>query len=170
MSRRIAGTALESNMTRSTVFAALALACLAALPARAEAPDAAIKAQLDSLGMKYDVDSDGDYKLTFDLGEGRSQLVWIRSSTETYGSLKVREVWSPGYKLDGELPAKIANRLLEHSHSMILGGWTKQKTYAMFVVKILASATPQQVRDAAEAAANAADDMEQELTPGSDEL
>jgi hypothetical protein len=53
---------------------------------------------------------------------------------------------------------------------MILGGWTKQKTYAMFVVKILATATPQQVRDAAEAAADAADDMEQELTPGTDEL
>ncbi len=73
-------------------------------------------------------------------------------------------------KLSGELPAKIARGLLEHSHGMILGGWTKQKSFAMYVVKILATATPQQVRDAAEAAADAADEIEQELTPGTDEL
>jgi hypothetical protein len=159
-------------MSRSSLALALCLALAALLPAQARAgtPDPALKALLDKQKIKYEIDSDGDYKVTFDLGKGRSQLVWIRSSTETYGSLKVREVWSPGYKLDGELTAKIANRLLEHSHSMILGGWTKQKTYAMFVVKILATATPQQVRDAAEAAADAADDMEQELTPGTDEL
>lgn len=160
-------------MSRCSFALALCLAftaCLAAPAARAGTPDPALKALLDKQKIKYEIDSDGDYKITFDLGGGRTQLVWIRSATDTYGSLKVREIWSPGYKLDGELPAKIANRLLEHSHSMILGGWTKQKTYAMFVVKILATATPQQVRDAAEAAADAADDMEQELTPGTDEL
>ena len=159
-------------MSRATLALAFSLA-LAALtaPAFAATPDPALKKLLDAQKMKYEIDSDGDFKVTFDLGKGRTQIVWIRSSTETYGSLKVREVWSPGYKLTGaQLPAPIANRLLEHSHSMILGGWTKQKTYAMFVVKILATATPQQVRDAAEAAADAADDIEQELAPGTDEL
>jgi len=158
-------------MTRSTVFAALALACLTAFPALAGEPDAAIKAQLDSLDVKYDVDADGDFKVTFDLGGDRSQLVWIRSATDKYGSLKIREIWSPGYKYDGgELPVKIANRLLEHSHGLILGGWTKQKQYAMLVVKIPVSSTPQQLRDAAEAAAGAADEIEKELTPGKDDL
>ena len=161
-------------MSRSTPAFALAL-CLAlaasvAPPAHAGTPDPALKALLDAQKMKYEIDSDGDYKVTFDLGKGRSQLVWIRSTTDSYGSLKVREVWSPGYKLNGDLPADVANRLLEHSHAMILGGWTKQKAYAMFVVKVSASASPQQVRDAAEAAADAADDIEQELTPGTDEL
>lgn len=160
-------------MSRRSFALALCLAlaaCLAAPAALAGTPDPALKALLDKQKIKYEIDSDGDYKITFDLGGGRTQLVWIRSATDSYGSLKVREIWSPGYKLDGELSAKIANRLLEHSHSMILGGWTKQKTYVMFVVKILATATPQQVRDAAEAAADAADEMEQELTPGTDEL
>ena len=160
-------------MSRRSFALALCLAlaaCLAAPAALAGTPDPALKALLDKQKIKYEIDSDGDYKITFDLGNGRSQLVWVRSKTEAYGDLKVREIWSPGYKLDGELSAKIANRLLEHSHSMILGGWTKQKTYVMFVVKILATATPQQVRDAAEAAADAADEMEQELTPGTDEL
>ena len=162
-------------MTRSTLPPTLALA-LAALvlfpsPALAGDPDPAIKAQLDSLDIKYEVDGDGDFKLTFDVGDGRSQLVWIRSATEKYGSLKVREIWSPGYKFSGtEIPVKIANRLLEHSHGLILGGWTKQKTFAMLAVKIPVSATPQQLREAAEAAADAADEMEAELTPGKDDL
>ena len=153
-------------------LAALALALAAlALPAAAGEPDPAIKAQLESLDIKFDLDSDGDYKVTFDLGNGRSQLVWIRSATDNYGSLKVREIWSPGYKFEGgELPAKIANRLLEHSHGLILGGWTKQKNFAMLAVKIPVSATPQQLRDAAEAAADAADEIEKELTPGKDDL
>lgn len=164
-------------MTRSTLSLAptlaLALAlCLAAPAAHAGEADPAVKAQLDSLDIKYEVDDDGDFKVTFDLGKsGRSQIVWIRSRTESYGSLKVREIWSPGYKYSGgELPAKIANRLLEHSHGLILGGWTKQKAFAMLSVKIPVSATPKQLRDAAEAAADAADAIEKELTPGKDEL
>ena len=162
-------------MTRSRFPTALALAAsflfAAAGPALAGAPDPAVKAQLDSLDIRYDVDSDGDYKVTFDLGKGRSQVLWIRSAITSYGSLKVREIWSPGYKYSGtDLPPKIANRLLEHSHQLILGGWTKQKQFAMLAVKIPVSATPQQMRDACEAAASAADEMEQEFTPGKDEL
>ena len=159
-------------MTRSLLLSSLSLALVLAAPAAlAREPDPAIKAQLDSLDIKYDVDSDGDFKVTFDLGNGRSQLVWIRSSTEAYGDLKVREIWSPGYKHSGgEVPVKIANRLLEHSHGLILGGWTKQKEFCMLSVKIPVSSTPKQLRDAAEAAADAADEIEQELTPGKDDL
>ena len=161
-------------MTRSTLWPALALlaiGCLAAAPARAVEPDATIKKQLDSLNIEYKVDSDGDYKFTFDVGGGRTQVVWIRSKTDAYKSLKVREIWSPGYKYAGaELPVKIANRLLEHSHGLILGGWTKQKQFAMLSVKIPTTASPAQLRDAAEAAAGAADEIEQELTPGKDDL
>ena len=159
-------------MRRSLVLPALSLAfCLAAPAALAVEPDAAIKAQLESLDVKYEIDSDGDFKITFDMGKGRSQLVWIRSATESYGDLKVREIWSPGYKHGGqEVPAKIANRLLEHSPGLIMGGWTKQKEFCMLTVKIPVSATPKQLRDAAEAAADGADEIEQELTPGKDEL
>ena len=158
-------------MTRSTLLPALALALAALAPAAlAGTPDPTVKAQLDAEKIKYEVDSDGDYKVTFDLGNERTQLVWIRSAVESYGSLKVREIWSPGYKHDGELSAKMANRLLAHSHDVKLGGWTKQKAFVMFVVKIPANATAKQLRDAAEAAADAADEIEQEFTPGTDEL
>jgi len=161
----------ESTMTRSTVFAALSLACLAAFPALAAAPDAAIKAQLDSQDVHYKVDGDGDFEIVYDLDSGRTQRVWIRSSTDAYGSLKVREIWSPGYKLNGApLPPKVAQRLLESSNNLILGGWTVQKEFAMLVVKIPVSSTPTQLRDATEFAADVADKLEKEFTADKDEL
>jgi hypothetical protein len=174
MGGRIAGPDRSRNMTRSTFPTALALVFLVALsapPARADEPDAAVKAQLDSLDIKYKVDGDGDFEIVYDLDGGRTQRVWIRSATDEYGSLKVREIWSPGYKLNGApLPPKVAARLLESSHDLILGGWTAQKEFAMLVVKIPASATPKQLQDAAEFAANVADKLEKEFTQAKDEL
>lgn len=158
-------------MSRLFLLLACSLALLCAPAARAGEPDPAIKAQLESLPIKYEVDDDGDYKIVFDLGGGRTQLVWIRSKVETYGSLKVRELWSAGYKLDGKpLSAAMANRLLEHSHGVIMGSWTKQKTFAMFVVKLPVGATAKQLRDAAEAASDAADEIEKEFTAGKDDF
>jgi hypothetical protein len=45
---------------------------------------------------QFQVDDDGDFKLTIDLGNGRTQLVYVRSVTHEFGSLKVREVLSMG--------------------------------------------------------------------------
>ena len=71
---------------------------------------------------------------------------------------------------DYRLVFEVANRLLEHSGEVIMGGWVRHKTMAMFVVKVAEDATPQQLRDAIEAAAACADTIEKELTPGKDEL
>lgn len=60
--------------------------------------DPAMGQLLDKLEYKYDVDEEGDYRLTFALDEeedGRSQLVFVRSAIETYGSHKVRESGRP---------------------------------------------------------------------------
>ncbi|MEO8161288.1 MAG: hypothetical protein ABI588_07695 [Arenimonas sp.] len=160
-------------MSRNLPFLALTLAFGLALAPQARAGDAdpVIKALLEKEDIKFEVDADGDYKVVFDVGGGRSQLVWIRSATEKYGVLQIREIWSPGYKHSGKpIPVAIANRLLEHSHGVILGGWTSQKEFAMFVVKIPASVSAKELRDAAEAAADCADQIEKELTPTKDDL
>jgi hypothetical protein len=160
----------ESNMTRSTLPLALLLALAAPSAQSATAPDPGVKAALDAQKLKYEIDKDGDFRVIFDLDEGRSQLVWIRSPVNSYGALKVREVWSAGYKTDDPLSAQQANRLLDRSHDLILGGWTREKGYAMLVVKIPANASAQQLRDAAEYAADVADNIEKEFTPGKDDL
>ncbi|BDU16832.1 YbjN domain-containing protein [Lysobacter auxotrophicus] len=132
--------------------------------------DPAIARQLDSLKYQYEVDDDGDYKLAFDMDEGRSQLAFVISAVESFGEMKVREVWAPAYRATGgEFPAQVANRLLEDSHSSKLGAWVKQGDMAVFVVKLAADATPRQLDDALDFVLRTADQMELELT-GKDEF
>ena len=128
-------------------------------------PDAAVGRLLDSLEYKYEVDEDGDYRLVFDMEDERTQLVFVRSSVETYGAHRVREIWSPGYKAPGpQFPALVANRLLEDANDSKLGGWVKQGDLAMFVVKIDANAKADVLSDAIDAAIKSADAIELELT------
>lgn len=149
----------------------LALAVAPAFAADAPVADAALGKQLDAMAIKYQVDEDGDYRMTFELADGRTQLVYARSPVESAGANRVREIWSPGLKYSTpELDAKVANRLLQNSGEVIMGGWTRQASMAMFVVKVPANASPQELRDAIEAAAACADAMEKELTAGKDEL
>ena len=157
-----------------TLFAsAVALSVpLAAEEASPTGPDTRIKAQLDALDYKYEIDEDNDFKMVFNIGEeGRSQIVYVRSPVESYGEHQVREIWSPAYHSPTEaFPALIANRLLEDSDTKKLGGWVKQDKYAVFVVKIPANADAEALDDALDAAMAAADEMEAELTPGQDDL
>jgi hypothetical protein len=131
----------------------------------AAGPDRAVGRLLDGLEYKYEIDEDGDYKLVFDMENDRSQLVFVRSSVETYGSHHIREIWSPGYKSPGpQFPALIGNRLLEDSNESKLGAWVKQGDMAMFVVKIDADASAEVLSDAIDAACKSADAIELELT------
>ena len=128
-------------------------------------PDASIGKLLDGIEYKYEVDADGDYQLVFEMENERTQLVYVRSNVETYGSHHVREIWSPGYKSPSpQFPALVANRLLEDSNDSKLGSWVKQSDMAMFVVKIDASANAEILSDAIDAAAKSADAIELELT------
>ncbi|WP_368563542.1 hypothetical protein [Pseudoxanthomonas sp. UTMC 1351] len=151
-------------MSRTLVFA-LAL-FLAAGSLQAADADPAIAKQLKDLGYEYEVDEDGDYKLLMAVGDtGRSQIVFIRSAVEPYGKQRIREIWSYAYKASGDtLPGVIANRLLDASNSLILGGWVKQSGAAVYVAKISADAELEELNDTVAAAASTADEMELELT------
>lgn len=147
--------------------AALALLTMMAGSALADtpAPDASAGAALDALGYTYEVDEDGDYRMVFDVEDDRTQLVFVRSVVETYGSHRIREIWSPAYTAEGDaLPADVANRLLADSQDSKLGGWVTQGGTAMFVVKLDAQAGGEQLSDAIDAAVRTADAMEAELT------
>lgn len=153
-------------MKKSVTGIAAAVVLAAAVgSAVAGEPDRATGRLLDSLDYKYEVDEDGDYKLVFDLDNNRTQLVFVRSSVETFGAHHVREIWSPGYKSPSpQFSAAVANRLLEDSNESKMGSWVKQGDLAMFVVKIDADSTAEQLSDAIDAASRSADEMELELT------
>lgn len=140
-------------------------------PAVAGAADPFIKRQLDGLGYDYEVDDDGDYKMVLELEDGRSQVVFVRSPVEDFGSLRIREIWSPGFVVEGNaFPAAVANRLLGDSNNAKIGAWVRQGSTAMYVVKIDASASAEQLADAILAAVTTADRLEQELTMGKDDF
>lgn len=168
------GRCLLTALTLS-LLPALAPAAPATEPARTAAPpavaDPRIREQLDKLGYKYEVDEDGDYALTFGLEGDRSQMAYVLSRTERYGKLQVREVWSPAYRTSAkQFPADVANRLLEDSQLSKMGGWVKQDSVAVFVVKLDAAASGEDLDDAIDYVVRAADEMEAELSPGQDEF
>lgn len=151
-------------------------ACLAgcAVPSLALAapPDAALGQRLQALGYDAQADANGDYQVLFGLrgaGAERSQLAYVRSPVERFGSYRIREIWSPAYRADGDvLSAAVANRLLEDAQSSILGGWVRQGGTAVYVVKVAADAGDVALREALEAAARTADAMDAELNDGKD--
>jgi len=146
-------------------IAAALLLAVTATGAHAAEPDEAVGRALDTLKYTYEVDEDGDYKMVFDMDDGRSQLAFVRSTVEEFGKHKIREIWSPAYNSPGkQFPAAVANRLLEDSQDAKMGAWVKQDQLAMFVVKVDANATPEALSDAIDAAIRTADAMELELT------
>lgn len=152
---------------------ALGLLLPATVCAQEPKPDPAIAKQLKALDYQYEIDEDGDYKMTFDVDdEGkRTQLVFVRSAIEDYAGFKVREIWSPGYKASNDgFPTAVANRLLEASMSSKMGGWGKQGNTAVFIVRVASNADNEALDAAITAAINSADEMEAELTPGKDDL
>ena len=137
------------------------------------AGDPRIKAALDKLGWKYEIDKDGDFKVGMKLDNGRTQLAWISSSTEKLDNLEIRQVMSPGYKTDGALAAQVANQLLVDNARKKLGAWQTfsngKTSLAVFAAKIPADSDPESLRSSLQAVFYSADAMEKTLT-GKDEF
>lgn len=152
--------------------------------AKKQPPDARVKAALDAIGYKYEVDEDNDYKLvplpTEQTGakpDGtliwRTQIVYINSNTEKYGTLEIREVLSPAFLSNGPLPSDVANRLLRENNSVKLGAWrlvvintgpNAGKYLAMFAAQIAADSDAESLRLTIKSVILIADRMEKELT------
>ncbi|HEX8139280.1 MAG TPA: hypothetical protein VF544_17085 [Pyrinomonadaceae bacterium] len=178
----------------------LALLCLllpaqAALAQRGEnrnskpPADARVRAALDKIGYKYELNAANDYKLvpieTERAGtkaDGtpvfRTQLVYVNSNTERYGTLEIREVLAPVMIVPGPLPADVANRLLRENNQVKLGAWrlvaittgpNAGKSLAMFAAQINADADPESLRLTIKSVILIADRMEKELT-GTDDF
>lgn len=152
------------------------LALLAGLPADAQdgggkeatTPDPVLKARLDELKLKYDIGPQGDFKLIFDVGEGRSQLVFVQSATEEYGGTKIREIWSPAVKVKGDLDAALANKLLADSQERKIGGWQLMnlgdERLIVYSIKLPDPQNGEELYRMINAAMLSADEMEKELT------
>ncbi len=131
------------------------------------AGDTRVKAALEKLGWKYQVDQDGDYKMVMKV-EDRSQVVFVLSGTNQLGKMEIREVTSPAYVSDKPLSAEVANQLLTDSTRKKLGAWqvvkSGNKYVAVFSAKVNANSKPDELEAAVIAAVDSADAMEKTLT------
>ena len=163
---------MNITLTVIAILMTTVLCARAQTTATSGSSDRRISAQLDELGLQYEIDKDGDFRTVFKFtDESRTQIVYINSRTSQYDGLEIREVWSPAYESVDPLPAIVANRLLRASFDAPLGGWQSWrqpdgKYIAVFSVKLGADADGETLRKAMNAAISHADEMEKELTDG----
>ncbi|QNN47351.1 hypothetical protein H9L17_04135 [Thermomonas brevis] len=163
-------------MNTKTTLAVCCLLMAAGAPgaARAGNADASVGKKLDALGLKYEVDADGDYKLLFDVENGRSQIVWVRSPVETLGNMRIREVLSiagksPKPRNDEEVAsaAVVATAALLDASKKKLGGWVLKGTddtqAFYYVAQIPADASGDDLKSVVVSVAKSTDGFEQLL-------
>lgn len=159
------------NRSASTVRLLLSLGLLAT-PLAANAEDASIKRRLDQIGMKYQVDKDGDYKVTIDFAkEKRTQMVFVSGAIETLGGMSIRKIFSPAAVVatDGINGAK-ALELMRDSRVKKLGSWEIEGANLYLTVKVPDTLTAPQLQAVMMATASLADDMEIKLSGTRDAL
>ena len=159
-----------SKLARSILIAGL-LAGAALVPV-AQAQDASVKSRLDAQGVKYEVDGDGDFKVTYNYSkEGRTQLVFVSGKTETVAGFTIREVFAPAARVDKDgINGAKALELLEHSRKNKFGSWEIGGGVLYFVIKLPDSVSGKQLEAAMDIAAEVADDMEIEISGDRDDL
>jgi hypothetical protein len=152
-----------------SITTAILLLVAAGASAAPEADRRLTKA-LDRARLTHEVDGQGDIRVSFLTGEGRSQMVVVRSATTAFGSLDMRELVSAAYRsATMALPGEVANRLLDLNARARMGGWSRQGPMAVLITRIPAQADAKELADALEYTARAADAAERELNGGKDE-
>ena len=155
-----------SRLLTGARFAAAGLAMAAALaPLATQAEDNSVKRKLDKLGQKYEVDSDGDFKLTFRFKEdGRTQLIFVSGTAEELKPLMIRQVFSPVAKVGEDGVAGKAMELLQENFTFKIGGFEVQGDFLIFNIKIHDGASPDELMKAISMAGIVADEKEKELS------
>ncbi len=127
-------------MKRSITFpivAVLALGVLAPTFAQTKnKSDTRVAAILSDLGLTYKVNSSGNYAITYDEGNDRTQVVYVMSTTDTYQGIEIREIWSIAGSFDSEPDATQLLDLMKQSGKNKIGDWALEEqddgTYLLF--------------------------------------
>ncbi|WJI24189.1 hypothetical protein RHP47_00485 [Thermosynechococcus sp. QKsg1] len=133
--------------------------------------DVRVSRILDRLGIRYQVDEDGDYRVVFELSNGRTQQAFIDSKTQQLGSYEIRDVWSVGYSCEGFLDQEIANYLLIENANKKIGAWelrplADNRYIAVFCTKVAADCDPEALYTSIRVVLEVADELEKVLEAG----
>lgn len=158
------------NTIRKTAACLMAVAM--AFTASQAAADESVARRLDARGIKYEVDADGDYKVTYNYEkDGRTQLVFVSGRTEEIGEFRVREVFAPAARIESDgVDGARALKLMAHSRQLKLGAWEILGDVLYLVIKLPEDLSAEDLEKAMDIAAETADDMEIEISGDADNL
>lgn len=135
--------------------------------------DPRVKEALDTIGIKYSVNSSNNYKVVYsmDKDKDRSQLTFIVSETVSYRSLEVREVWSVAAVMTEYPGQDVIEKLMAMNSTTKIGAWAIEKAddgkfWVLYTVKVPAAMSPKELVDIVYFVAEVSDEMEVELVGG----
>ncbi len=128
------GLVLSRNLLRCVRFGAGALLVFALpllMPVSARAaesagsvePDTRLARALQDAGISFTTNRLGNLGVTFEFADGRSQEVFVRSQTQSWAGLEIREVLSFACRGIGLIRPEMAERLLKENAGKKLGAW-----------------------------------------------
>lgn len=157
------------NTTARFILGTLgAAALLAPLPTQAE--DNSVKRRLDSAGQKYEVDKDGDFKITYSFTEDkRTQIVFVSGAAYDVASgVQVRNIFAPVAKVKEDNIAGKAVDLLKANSGFKIGAYEIEGEIVLLSFKIPDNASAAQLLKAVQLAASVADEKEKQLSGARD--
>lgn len=124
--------------------------------------------RLNILKYQYEVEPDGTIKFILPIDKNkRSQTLYIRSITDWYEQIEIREVYSVIYKSDKRPPEYMLAKILFDNSRKKLGAWEliyeDSQYHILFNAKVTANESPQNLKSIIDIVGSAADDMEREL-------
>lgn len=137
----------------------------------AAASDRRVAAALTTAGLKFNNDNDGDFVLSFELDNDRDHIVFIRSGTEMWGTMEIREVFAFAYRSKTRLSQAKLEKMLRANAEMKSGAWQLvdgDQLTAIFSVKVAADCDGAALKTVVWGVARTTDDMEQALNSGKD--
>lgn len=154
---------LLNTIGRITLSAMTTAALLVPLPTQAE--DSSLKRRLDGIGQKYEIDKDGDFKITLSFTEDkRSQIVFVKGTPYDVSGVQVRNIFAPVAKVAEDGVAGKAADLLKANNTLKIGAYEIEGSILMLSLKIPESATGEQLQKAIRLTAGVADNKEIELS------
>lgn len=131
--------------------------------------DPRVERLLEIHKLEYSVDQDGDFKVTVEFDNGRSQVAFINSTTQYIADFEIREIWSVAYISEGYLDIDTSNSLLLHNNQLKMGSWRlipndNNIYFVTYCIQIAANCDPASFKQALGFVLQVADDMEEKLT------
>ncbi len=126
-----------------------------------------IESLLKLANLKYEIDKDGNYKLRYDMGHGRTQTIWAFANKEKQDEYEL--VYLMSYAYHGTLTKPQAIELLSDGRKV--GSWgiqkdtdDSEKVYVKFRAMIPLSISPTDFRTCCGVISAVADELEKKWT------